>query len=101
MKQQLAYQELLPILQIATMTYKDMEIQITGRNVDGRSQIPGAEATNPRFCSTVGGDVLKYGVGLPKAGPSTFVWNSTKAADVNEGMFCILTHVTLLHTLVV
>ena len=50
------------------MTYEDLNIDLTGPRYDGRV-LPDKE-------QKMAGNVLKYGVGLPKGNPDKLVWNS-------------------------
>ena len=62
-----SYNKLLPLLAAGGMTYKDLEIDLTGPSYDGRLHAFALKS----------GNVLPFGGGLPKASPSTLLWNSS------------------------
>ncbi len=63
------YDKLLPILQAAGMTYKDLEIDFTGPALDGRNVQKVGGNVN------VEGNVLGFGQGLPKEHHNRLIWN--------------------------
>ena len=69
------YSRLLPVLRAAGMTYRDLDIELTGPSRDGRSMKSMKGIDN-------GGNVLGFGQGLPNSVPNHLIWNTNEPVSV-------------------
>jgi hypothetical protein len=65
------YIRLLPILQVARMSYNDLEVASTGPAIDGRTRAGVSKASKH-----LGSKVLKYGAGIPGGDVKSLSWNA-------------------------
>lgn len=76
------YDKLVPLLRAGGMTYRDLDIDLTGPRIDGRTV-----TIKPSGKSPVAGNVLPYGKGLPKGLPQRLVWNSEITTVAEDSKF--------------
>jgi hypothetical protein len=67
--EQQVYLKLLPVLQIAKMSYDDLDIANTGATLDGRVAAKGSSKIH------LGTKLLAYGAGIPDGAPRQLIWN--------------------------
>ena len=74
-RSQKLYEELLPLLNCASLSYVDLGLQKTGPVLDGRIPNPNPKSDMAKIQK--GGKVLGFGLGLPRNTPASLAWNST------------------------
>ena len=74
-KSQKLYEELLPLLNCASLSYIDLGLQKTGPVLDGRIPNPNPKSDIAKI--QIGGKVLGFGLGLPRNTPASLAWNSS------------------------
>lgn len=75
-KSQKLYEELLPLLNSASLSYDDLGLQKTGPVFDGRIPNPNPRSDIAKI--QIGGKVLGFGLGLPHNTPASLAWNSAE-----------------------
>lgn len=86
-KEQDLYCLMLPLLDAAAMTHRDLRIAMTGEEIDGRSQLPSSDhhkmPSNIRDTKSLlelrkmnTGAVIPYGAGMPKGSAEKLSWNT-------------------------